>query len=101
MRTLDPAFAAHIGSGATTLATCWRLSRSDGLVLGFTDHFRKLTFDGTDFLPTSGLDGGEQTQKLGAQVDTTEVVGILSSDAISEDDILLGRYDGALVETFR
>ncbi|MEO8883101.1 MAG: DUF2163 domain-containing protein [Devosia sp.] len=101
MRTLDPAFAAHIASGATTLVTCWRLTRSDGLVLGFTDHDRTLSFDGTDFVPTSGLDGGEQAQKLGSQVDTSEVVGILSSDAITEDDILLGRYDGALVETFR
>jgi len=101
MRVLDAAFAAHIESGATTLATCWRLTRADGVVLGFTDHDRKLSFDGTDFLPVGGLDGGEESAKLGAQVDTSEVVGILRSDAIIEDDILLGRYDGALVETFR
>jgi uncharacterized phage protein (TIGR02218 family) len=40
-------------------------------------------------------------RKLGGQVDTSDVVGILTSAAITEDDILLGRYDGALVETFR
>lgn len=101
MRTLDPAFAAHLATGATTLATCWRLTRSDGLVLGFTDHDQPLSFDGTEFVPTAGLDGGEDSRKLGAQIDTTEVVGVLRSDAITEDDILLGRYDGALVETFR
>jgi uncharacterized phage protein (TIGR02218 family) len=101
MRSFDPAFAAHIASGATTLVACWRLTRGDGRVLGFTDHDRSLAFDGTDFVPTAGLDGGDSTSKLGAQVDTSEVVGILSSDAITEDDILLGRYDGALVETFR
>jgi uncharacterized phage protein (TIGR02218 family) len=101
MRTLDPAFAAHIASGATTLATCWRLTRADGVVLGFTDHDRPLSFDGTDFLPAPGLEGGEESARLGAQTDTSEVVGILSSAAITEDDILLGRYDGALVETFR
>jgi len=101
MRTLDPAFAAHIASGATTLATCWRLTRADGTVLGFTDHDLPLTFDGTIFAPTGGFDGSSATQKLGPQVDTDEVVGILTSDAITENDILLGRYDGALVETFR
>lgn len=101
MRSLDPAFAAHIASGATTLATCWRLTRSDGVVLGFTDHDRTLSFDGTDFVPATGLDGGEEAQKLGAHVSTGEVVGILSSEAITEDDIQLGRYDGAMVDTFR
>lgn len=101
MRTLEPAFASHVGSGATTLATCWRLTRSDGMVLGFTDHDQPLTFDGTDFIPAHGLDGGEASAKLGPQVDTGEVVGILHSDAIAEEDILLGRYDGAAVETFR
>ena len=61
----------------------------DGAVLGFTDHDRTLTFDGTDFVPASGLDGGEASAKLGPQVDTSEVVGVLSSEAIAEDDILL------------
>lgn len=101
MRTLEPGFAAHIASGATTLATCWRIARTDGVVLGFTDHDRPLSVDGTDYLPAHGLDGGEAPMKLGPQTDTTEVIGVLHSDAIAEDDILLGRYDGAEVETWR
>ena len=73
----------------------------DGTVLGFTDHDRTLSFGGTDFAPAAGLDGGEAPQKLGPQVDTTEVIGVLRSDAISETDIELGKYDGAEVETWR
>ena len=73
MRTLDVGFAAHIASGATTLATCWRIARRDGVVLGFTDHDVALSFGGTDYLPAHGLDGGEAAQKLGPQVDTGEV----------------------------
>ena len=75
--------------------------RGDGVVLGFTDHDEALTFDGTDFVPAHGLDGGEVAHKLGPQTDTSEVVGILHSAAITEDEILLGRYDGAVVETWR
>jgi uncharacterized phage protein (TIGR02218 family) len=101
MRMLDAGFAAHIASGATTLATCWRIERGDGVVLGFTDHDGTLSFGGVAYLPAHGLEGGEAVAKLGPGVDTTEVVGVLHSAAIAEDDILLGRYDGALVETWR
>jgi uncharacterized phage protein (TIGR02218 family) len=101
MRTLDEGLAAHVASGATTLCTCWKLTRTDGMVLGFTDHDQPLSFEGSDFAPAHGLDGGEATAKLGPQTDTSEVVGILHSEAITEDDILLGRYDGAAVETWR
>jgi hypothetical protein len=101
MRTLDLGFKTHVESGATTLATCWKLTRRDALVLGFTDHDRTLSFDGVDYLPMHGLDGGEAPARLGAQVDTGEVVGILHSAAISEADIAAGLYDGAAVETWR
>jgi uncharacterized phage protein (TIGR02218 family) len=101
MRVLDIGLAAHLAQSETTLATCWKLVRRDGVVLGFTDHDRALSFGGADFVPAHGLDGGEVPARLGAQVETSEVLGVLSADAITEDDILLGRYDGADVETWR
>ncbi|MDB5622403.1 MAG: hypothetical protein JWR39_966 [Devosia sp.] len=101
MRTLEPGLAAHLAGSETTLATCWRITRKDGLVLGFTDHDRPLSFDGTAFVPAHGLDGGEAPARLGAQVETSEVLGVLHAEAITEDDIVLGRFDGAEVETWR
>lgn len=101
MRTLDPAFKAQVESGATTLATCWKITRTDAVVLGFTDHDLALSFDGVTYLPANGLDGSEAPQKLGAQVDTSEVLGILSSEAITVADIDAGLYDSATVETWR
>ncbi|HEV7344787.1 MAG TPA: DUF2163 domain-containing protein [Devosia sp.] len=101
MRVLDIGLAAHVAQGETTLATCWKLLRSDGVVLGFTDHDRVLRFGGTDFAPASGLDGGEVPARLGAQVETSEVLGVLTAEAITEEDILLGRYEGAVVETWQ
>lgn len=99
MRTLDLGFKAHIESGATRLATCWRIVRTDGVMLGFTDHDEPLVVDGATFEPM--LEGGEASSKLGPQTDTSEVVGVLTADAIAEEDILLGRFDGASVETWR
>ena len=101
MRILDAGLAAHIASGATTLCNCWKLTRTDAVVLGFTDHDQALSFDGTDYVPVTGLDGTDVPQKLGPQADTAEVLGVLSSDAITEADIEAGLYDGALVETWR
>jgi hypothetical protein len=101
VRTLDLGFKSHIESGATTLATCWKITRKDALVLGFTDHDVTLGFTGTSYAPAHGLDGSEAPQKLGAQVDTVEVLGVLNSEAITEADIDAGLYDGAEVETWR
>jgi uncharacterized phage protein (TIGR02218 family) len=101
MRALDAAFAAHIASGETSLCTCWRLIRSDGVVLGFTDHDATLGFGGTVFEPAVGGDGSELAAKLGGATDTSELVAVLTSAAIGEDDIRLGRYDKAEVETWR
>ena len=57
MRTLDLGFKTHIESGATTLATCWKITRTDAVVFGFTDHDQVLSFGGTDYLPM--LDGSD------------------------------------------
>jgi hypothetical protein len=99
MRTLDLGFKTHIESGATSLATCWKITRTDEVVFGFSDHDQMLSFGGTDYLPM--LDGSEVPARLGPQVDTGEVIGVLRSDAISEGDIAAGLFDGATVEAWR
>ena len=65
MRDIPSGLAAHIEAGATTLCHCWSLTRRDGLVLGFTDHDRKLSFDGIDFAATTGLEAAESAAELG------------------------------------
>ena len=59
MKTLPPALQAHLDSGATTLAWCWRIERADGVVFGFTDHDRELSFGGVDLRARSGLAASE------------------------------------------
>jgi uncharacterized phage protein (TIGR02218 family) len=101
MRALDPNLKTLLDSGATTLATCWRITRVDGAVQGFTDHDRALTFDGTSFLPDSGATGSGLTSTADLAVDNAEIEGALSDAALSADDLAAGRYDGAAVEIFR
>ncbi|WP_024586434.1 DUF2163 domain-containing protein [Aliihoeflea sp. 2WW] len=86
---------------ATTLCFCWRVTKTDGTALGFTDHDRGLVFDGTSFEPRSGFSQSEAQSSLGLAVDTAEIEGALSSTRLSEAEIDAGLFDGAKVETFR
>ncbi|MGE0053150.1 MAG: DUF2163 domain-containing protein [Hyphomicrobium sp.] len=101
MKDLTPGLRAHLDSGTTTLCWCWRLTRNDGTVQGFTDHDRALSFDSTTFEASSGFTASEITDALGLSVDNLEVTGALSSASLSEDDLAAGRYDDARVEIFR
>jgi len=101
MRALDPDLTTHLNSGATTLATCWRITRRDSFVFGFTDHDRAINFDGTDFLPDSGATGSALSSSADLAVDNADIEGALSADALSAADLAAGRYDGAEVEVFR
>ena len=55
MKTLPAALQSHLDTGATTLAWCWRVTRRDGVTLGFTDHDRDLTFDGATYEAATGF----------------------------------------------
>jgi uncharacterized phage protein (TIGR02218 family) len=100
MRDLPADLAARLAGDATTLCRCWRLTRPDGTVLGFTDHDRDLSFEGTVFAARTGLEAADATAALGFAVGGGEVSGALMSAGIQEADIAAGRYDGAAVETW-
>lgn len=100
MRTLPDRLKAHIDTGATTLCRAWRVTRKDGLVLGFTEHDGPLTFNGTTFSAASGFQATEAEQTIGLAAASGEVAGAFSSEAITEADLAKGAYDGARVEIF-
>jgi uncharacterized phage protein (TIGR02218 family) len=100
MRTLPPGFAERLASGATTLARCWKLIRPDGLVMGFTDHDRSLSFDGVSFAAGTGLEAADTQAELGFAVGGGEVSGALSAASLTEADLAAGRYDDAAIEVW-
>ncbi len=100
MKTVPAALKTHLDGEATTTCNCWRVTRRDGVVIGFTDHDRDLGFDGTDFLAASGFAASESEQVAGLGAGADEVAGGFSSAAINEADLAVGRFDGARVELF-
>jgi uncharacterized phage protein (TIGR02218 family) len=97
---IHPELQARLEAGATTLCWCWRVTRRDGRVFGFTDHDRAVSADGTAFEPSSGLSPAPVRAEAGAPA-RGAAFGALSSDRISPEDVDAGLWDGARVEILR
>jgi len=88
-------------SGATTLCWAWRLTRKDGIRLGFTDHDVDIQFGGLNYEAQSGFDAGALEQDIGFSVNTARIDGLFSSESLRSEDLRAGLYDGANVDLFR
>jgi len=99
MTAYPEALSAHLAREVTTLCHCWRVTRSDGAVSGYTDHDQPLTVEGTLFSPQTGFTASEARDTLGLAVDTVDIEGALASSGIDEADLAAGLYDEARVET--
>ena len=94
------ALYTHLTSGTTTVCRAWAVVRRDGRVFGFTDHDRELTFEGIRFYAEQGMTARALQQTTGLSVDNSEAVGALSAAAVTEEDLLAGRFDGAEVRAW-
>jgi len=101
MKTLSSELAAHIAGEVTTLATCWKLTRRDGGVLGFTDHDQDIEYNACIYRAASGFTPSAVQNSDSLSVDNLDVEGMLSSSSISETDLLAGIYDFAEIEIFQ
>ncbi len=90
----------HLETGATTVCRAWALTRRDGVTLGFTDHDQHFEFDGVLFKAETGLTARTLQQQTGLSVDNSEAIGGFSDDAVTEEDLVAGRYDGASVQAW-
>jgi uncharacterized phage protein (TIGR02218 family) len=81
----------------TSLAFCWRLERPDGAGLGLTSHDGAIRIVDDGYVPSPGMVPAAITHSLGLDPSSTEITGALSSDALSDGDLALGRWDGARV----
>lgn len=100
MLDISPELKVKLDARATTFCHCWRLARGDGQVLGFTDHDCDLSFNGVTFLANTGLTASQSDSAVGFSSGKGEADGALSSDSLTETDLVNGRYDNACVETW-
>lgn len=101
MRQISDTLAAKLASGVTTLAHVWRVRRRDGETFAFTDHDRPLAFDTLVAAPLQGVSGGAIEKSIGLGTDSASIEGALAADAITEDALAAGAWDGARVDIYR
>lgn len=84
----------------THLALCWRVERRDGVAIGLTDHDRDLELGGMVYRAAPGMTPSAIVRSEGLDPSTMDAKGALSSAAITERDLIAGRWDGARVAIF-
>lgn len=84
----------------TSVALCWRVERRDGVTIGLTAHDRDLFIEGLVYRAAPGMTPSAITRGASLDADGMDVTGALSGAAITEADLLVGRWDGARVEVF-
>lgn len=101
VKAVPLAMQTELNSGATHHCMCWRIERADASVFGFTDHDRNLTFLSTTFVSGTGMTPTAISQTAGLNVDNMDVMGVLNSISIDEQDIAAGLYDDAFITAYR
>ncbi|OAN64844.1 DUF2163 domain-containing protein [Sphingomonas sp. TDK1] len=84
----------------TSVTLCWRIERRDGVTIGLTAHDRDLMLDGLLYRAAPGMTPSAVERSATLEADSMDVQGVLGGDAISEGDLLAGRWDGARVALF-
>lgn len=99
-RSISAGLAAHLALETTSLATLWKVTRTDGQVFGFTDHDADLVLSGVTYKASTGYSRSAVRAALGLATDNMELAGALASSAITAADIRAGLWDYAVVEIY-
>lgn len=100
MKILATSIANHLTSEVTRLATCWKITRLDNLIQGFTNHDQNIVIDGIIYKAATGFNASAYSQDTSLAVRNLDIESVLSSDGISESDLAGGKYDYARVDVF-
>jgi uncharacterized phage protein (TIGR02218 family) len=100
MKTTTTSLTAHLQLEVTTMVMCWKVTRIDGLVLGFTAHDRDMTISSVAYASLTGFTPTAIRTTVGLAVDNLDVDGLLVSPSLTEEDLVAGKWDFAEVEVF-
>lgn len=100
MKTASTALQTHLASEVTTLCTCWKATLKNGTVYGFTNHDQDIAFESVTYKAAAGFTPSDIQTNSTLAVPGLDVEGVLSADAITEADLVAGRWDFAEITIF-
>nr|CAX84100.1 uncharacterized protein, phage-related [uncultured bacterium] len=98
MKPATSALADHLLGEVTTLCTCWKVTRDDGVVLGFTDHDQDVVLGGVTCAASTGCTPTAIDASATLAASNLDVDVVLDSAGITDTDLRAGLYDHAEVE---
>ena len=96
-KTISDALKAHVAGEVTTVCTCWRIVRRDGMGFYFTDHDQNLFVDGETYVAAVGYMRSAVSSNSDFSIDNLDLMGIFDDAAITVDDLRSGLFDFAEV----
>jgi len=99
-KSISAGLDTHLGLVTTTLATCWRITRTDKVEFFFTDHDKNILFGGNTYLASAGYTRTAIENDSSLSVDNLDVIGIFDSASITEADVIAGKFDYAEIRIF-
>jgi len=106
MRIIGAGLQTHLEQEETTLAMCWKVKRTDGVLKGFTNHDVDIEYDlgdGDGSITYEASSGGTfSSVKASADlsVDNLDIEMILESSYLTDSDLRCGLYDNAEIWIF-
>jgi uncharacterized phage protein (TIGR02218 family) len=100
VKQIPSGLLAHYQQGTTTITSCWKLTRQDGQIFGFTEHDNDLVIDEITYLAKTGFTPTAIQNQNRLAVDNLNADGILDSDIITNKDLSSGKWDYADIEIF-
>ena len=99
-RTISANLKAHYAEHITTIARCWKITRTDAVEFNFTDHDSDIVYDGDAY---KSLESGQTTAmsaKDDMSVDVFDIEIVLSASGIDGDDVKAKLFDHATIWVF-
>lgn len=101
MTKMPTGLSASIAAGTSRHALCFRLTRTDGVIIGVTEHDQPLTIDETLYSPGASLEAARFVARAGLAPDPAALSGAFDVDAITETDLVSGLWTGARIDVYR
>ncbi len=95
MKTISAELQAHLASENVTLATCWKLTRTDSVVMGFTDHDRDLVVGAVTYVAATGFTDVEIGSMIASQFWTGQLYQVATFNVSGAFPNISDVYDGA------
>lgn len=81
-------------------AWCWKITRRDGVMLGFTSHDTDIEYNGVVYKAATGFAPSSVSTTGDMSVDNLDAEGMLRSDSLTAEDLRKGIYTNAAIEVF-